>query len=132
MYSAEKASSGPPPDAGKFVRIAIGAIIGIVILALAGNQAVVLSMNVTEFDKIFTQPLYYSIISGIVLAAIALVRVNIVQRSSIFWFFIRTAVNLLNRSPNDQPNQTIPNFRETKVSAPNNSVVSIFTSYEPF
>ena len=118
MYSAEKASSGPPPDAGKFVRIAIGAIIGIVILALAGNQAVVLSMNVTEFDKIFTQPLYYSIISGIVLAAIALVRVNIVQRSSIFWFFIRTAVNLLNRSPNDQPNQTIPNFRETKVSVP--------------
>ena len=79
MYSAEKASSGPPPDTGKVVRFAVGAIIGIIILALAGNQAVELLMNVTEFDKIFTQPLYYSLISGIALAAIALVRVNIVH-----------------------------------------------------
>ena len=118
MYSAEKASSGPPPDTGKVVRIAVGAIIGIIILALAGNQAVELSMNVTEFDKIFTQPLYYSVISGVALAAIALVRVNIVQRSSILWFFIKTAINLLNRSPNEQPNQTIPNFQESKISVP--------------
>ena len=58
MYSAEKASSGPPPDTGKVVRIAVAAIIGIIILALAGNQAVELLMNVTEFDRIFTQPLY--------------------------------------------------------------------------
>ena len=79
MYSAEKASSGPPPDTGKVIRFAVAAIIGIIILALAGNQAVELLMNVTEFDKIFTQPLYYSLISGIALAAIALVRVNIVQ-----------------------------------------------------
>ena len=112
MYSAEKTSSGPPADTGKFVRIAIGAIIGIVILALAGNQAVELSMNVTEFDRIFTQPLYYSIVSGIVLAAIALVRVNIVQRTSILWFFIKVAINMINRSPNEQPNQTIPNFAD--------------------
>jgi len=118
LYSAEKASSGPPPDTGKVVRIAVGAIIGIIILALAGNQAVELSMNVTEFDKIFTQPLYYSVISGVALAAIALVRVNIVQRSSILWFFIKTAINLLNRSPNDQPTQTVPNFQQSKISVP--------------
>ena len=100
MYSAEKASSGPPPDTGKVVRFAVGAIIGIIILALAGNQAVELLMNITEFDKIFTQPLYYSLISGIALAAIALVRVNIVQRSSILWFFIKIVINFMNRPPN--------------------------------
>ena len=118
MYSAEKASSGPPPDTGKVVRFAVGAIIGIIILALAGNQAVELLMNVTEFDKIFTQPLYYSLISGIALAAIALVRVNIVQRSSILWFFIKVVINFINRSPNEEPTQSIPNFHEAKVSVP--------------
>ena len=118
MYSAEKASSGPPPDTGKVVRFAVAAIIGIIILALAGNQAVELLMNVTEFDKIFTQPLYYSLISGIALAAIALVRVNIVQRSSILWFFIKVVINFINRSPNEEPTQSIPNFHEAKVSVP--------------
>ena len=118
MYSAEKASSGPPPDTGKVVRIAVAAIIGIIILALAGNQAVELLMNVTEFDRIFTQPLYYSLISGIALAAIALVRVNIVQRSSILWFFIKIVINFINRSPNEEPTQSIPNFQEAKVSVP--------------
>ena len=118
MYSAEKASSGPPPDTGKVVRFAVGAIIGIIILALAGNQAVELLMNVTEFDRIFTQPLYYSLISGIALAAIALVRVNIVQRSSILWFFIKVVINFINRSPNEEPTQSIPNFQEAKVSVP--------------
>ena len=118
MYSAEKASNGPPPDTGKVVRFAVGAIIGIIILALAGNQAVELSMNVTEFDRIFTQPLYYSVISGVALAAIALVRVNIVQRSSILWFFIKVAISLLNRTPNEQPTQTVPNFQESKISVP--------------
>ena len=118
MYSAEKASSGPPPDTGKVIRFAVAAIIGIIILALAGNQAVELLMNVTEFDKIFTQPLYYSLISGIALAAIALVRVNIVQRSSILWFFIKVVINFINRSPNEEPTQSIPNFQEAKVSVP--------------
>ena len=118
MYSAEKANTGPPPDTGKVVRIAVGAIIGIIIFALAGNQAVELSMNVTEFDRIFTQPLYYSVLSGVALAAIALVRVNIVQRSSILWFFIKTAINLLNRGPNEQPDQMVPNFQESKISVP--------------
>ena len=118
MYSAEKENNGPPPDTGKVVRFAVAAIIGIIILALAGNQAVELLMNVTEFDKIFTQPLYYSLISGIALAAIALVRVNIVQRSSILWFFIKIVINFINRSPNEEPTQSIPNFQEAKVSVP--------------
>jgi len=118
LYSAEKASNGPPPDTGKVVRFAVGAIIGIIILALAGNQAVELMMNITEFDKIFTQPLYYSLISGIALAAIALVRVNIVQRSSILWFFLKIVINFINRSPNEEPTKSIPNFQEAKVSVP--------------
>ena len=61
MYSAEKEDgNAPPPDAGKFIRIGIVALIAIVFFALAGNQAVILSMNVTEFSETFTKPLTFS------------------------------------------------------------------------
>ena len=57
MYSAEKQDgNAPPPDAGKLIRIGLVAIIGVVFFALAGNQAVILSMNVTEFADTFTKP----------------------------------------------------------------------------
>ena len=117
MYSAKNEdSSQPPPDAGKFIKLGIIAIIGIIIFALAGNQAVVLSMNVTEFADVFTKPLMFSLIGGISLASIALLRVNAVKRSSIFWFFINTAINMMNRGPQDQVQQTVPNFSEYKLS----------------
>ena len=59
MYSEKKEGSAPPPDAGKFVRIGIIGVIAVIIFALAGNQAVILSMNFTEFQDTFTKPLYY-------------------------------------------------------------------------
>ena len=117
MYSAEKEDgNAPPPDAGKFIRIGIVALITIVFFALAGNQAVILSMNVTEFAETFTKPLTFSLIGGIVLAGIALIRVNVAQRSSIFWFFVKAAINFMNRNPQAAPNETIPNYNEYKIS----------------
>ena len=116
MYSEKKEGSAPPPDAGKFVRIGIIGVIAVIIFALAGNQAVILSMNFTEFQDTFTKPLYYSLTGGIILAGIALIRVNGVNRSSIFWFFIRTVINFMNRTPQSDPNQTIPNYSEFRLS----------------
>ena len=117
MYSAEKQDGdAPPPDAGKIIRFGIVAIVGVVIFALAGNSAVIFSMNVTEFADTFTKPLVFSLIAGLVLAGIALIRVNVVKRSSLTWFFIKVAINLLNRTPNVETNQIIPNFRDFKLS----------------
>jgi len=117
LYSAEKEDgNAPPPDAGKFIRIGIVALITIVFFALAGNQAVILSMNVTEFAETFTKPLTFSLIGGVVLAGIALIRVNVAQRSSIFWFFVKAAINFMNRNPQAAPNETIPNYNEYKIS----------------
>ena len=117
MYSAEKQDgSAPPPDAGKLIRIGIVAIIVVIFFALAGNQAVILSMNVTEFADTFTKPLLFSLIGGIVLAGIALIRINVVKRSSIFWFFVKTAINFMNRNPQAEPSDTIPNYNEYKIS----------------
>ena len=117
MYSAEKQDgNAPPPDAGKLIRIGLIAIIGVVFFALAGNQAVILSMNVTEFADTFTKPLIFSLIGGIVLAGIALIRVNVIKRSSIFWFAIKTIINFMNRNPQAEPSDTIPNYNEYKIS----------------
>ena len=108
MYSAEKQDgNAPPPDAGKLIRIGLVAIIGVVFFALAGNQAVILSMNVTEFADTFTKPLLFSLIGGIVLAGIALIRVNVIKRSSIFWFIVKTAINFMNRNPQGATSETI-------------------------
>ena len=89
MYSAEKQDGdAPPPDAGKIIRLGLVAIVGVVIFVLAGNSAVIFSMNVTEFADTFTKPLMFSLIAGLVLAGIALIRVNVAKRSSLTWFFI--------------------------------------------
>ena len=117
MYSAEKEDgNAPPPDTGKFIRVGIIAVIAVIIFALAVNQAVILSMNITEFADTITKPLFFSLAGGITLAGIALIRVNAVKRSSLFWFMIRTGINFINRSPNDQPNQTISKYSDYKLS----------------
>ena len=60
MYSSSKESSVPPPDAGKYVRLGIVALIAVIAFALVGNQAVILFMNVEEFAEIFTTCLLYT------------------------------------------------------------------------
>ncbi len=58
MYSTASESSTPPPDAGKYVRIGIVALIAIVAFILVGTEAVTLFMNVEEFADLFVTPLY--------------------------------------------------------------------------
>lgn len=118
MYSAATDKQAPPPDAGKYVRLGIVAVIAIAIIAIVGNQAVILSMNFTEFGEKFTKPLYYSLASSIILAAIALVRVNIASRSSIFWYSIKTAIGFLAQGPQQSISSTISNFKDYQLSTP--------------
>ena len=117
MYSASTDKQTPPPDAGKFIRLAIVAIIGIVIFIMVGNQAVILSMNFTEFGDQFTKPLFYTLVSTIILSIIALVRVNILGRSSIFWYSISTAIGFIGQGGQPVSNN-IPSFRDYKLSSP--------------
>lgn len=117
LYSASTDKQTPPPDAGKFIRLAIVAIIGIVIFTMVGNQAVILSMNFTEFGDQFTKPLFYTLVSTIILSIIALVRVNISGRSSIFWYSISTAIGFIGQGGQPVSNN-IPSFRDYKLSSP--------------
>ncbi len=118
LYSDSSTEKTPPPDAGKYVRIGIVVAIGLVILAIVGNQGVILSMNFSEFGEQFTKPLYYSVISAVILSAIVLVRVNIVARSSIFWYGIYTGISFLGQSSRDPVVKNISRFRDFKLSPP--------------
>ena len=118
MYSASTDKQAPPPDAGKYIRIGIVSIIGIVIVLIVGNQAVSLSMNITEFESQFTKPLYYSLVSALVLSSIALIRVNVAKRSSIFWYAISTAIGFLNKGPRESVSNNIPKFSDYRLSTP--------------
>jgi len=117
LYSASTDKQAPPPDTGKYIRLGVVAVIGIVIFAIVGNQAVILSMNFTEFGDQFTKPLYYTLVSTIILSAVALVRVNVVGRSSIFWYAINTAIGFLSRSSQQNISSNIPSFGDYKLSA---------------
>lgn len=118
MYSSSTETNPPQPDAGKYVRIGIVAAIGITVLAIVGNQGVILSMNITEFGEQFTKPLYFSLVSAVILCAIALVSVNIKSRSSIVWYSIHVAITFLNRTTHDPVSRNIPSFKDYKLSVP--------------
>ena len=117
MYSSSKAS-GPPPDAGKYIRIGVVALIAIMAFMLVGTQGVTLFMNFEEFDDLFTTPLYFAAVSSITLSAIALVRVNIVKRHSILWYTIRTLLGFINRNPTAPVTESVPSFHDSKISVP--------------
>jgi uncharacterized membrane protein (UPF0182 family) len=118
LYSSSKASSGPPPDAGKYIRLGVIALIAIITFLLVGTQGVNLFMNFEEFDDLFTTPLYFAAVSSITLSAIALVRVNIVKRHSILWYTIRTLLGFMNRNPTAPATEQVPNFHDSKISVP--------------
>ncbi len=73
-------------------------------------------MNYEEFADLFTTPLYFSLISGLILAAIALVRVNVVRRASIGWYVLQTFLGFLSRQGTNASVQTIPLFGDFKIS----------------
>ena len=119
MYSSSTQSNPPPRDAGKYIRIGIVALIGIVIFVMASNQAVIFYMNIKEFDMLFTKPLYYSVLSALVLSSIALIRVNVASRSSIAWYTINTVMTFLKRGSNYSVSDSIPSFKDYKLNVPN-------------
>jgi uncharacterized protein len=91
-YNNDKA---PRADIGKIARIALIAAFGVIILAIASNQSAKLLMDMAEFERVFTKPLYYSIVSGLMLTSIALIRVNFKARHSMTWYGISRIISFL-------------------------------------
>ncbi len=116
MYNASTDKETPPPDTGKYIRLGIVAVIGIVIFLIVGNQAVSLSMNFSEFGDKFTKPLYYSVVSALILASIALIRVNGSSRSSVFWYILSTMLGFIGRNRHEPIATSVQSFADYKLS----------------
>lgn len=91
-YSKDKASRS---NIRRIVYHVVFATIGVIIFAIVSNQSVNLFMNVVEFGSIFTKPLYYSLVSGLILSSIALVRVDFRDRNSMCWYAFRLIIDYL-------------------------------------
>ncbi len=104
----------PRQDIGKYIRIGLFALIGIVILGVVSNQSVNILLNVNEFSDLFSKPIYYAILSGLILAAIALVRVDIRKRESMVWWIFAIGISFLKREAFDQ-SQTAAKYRDFKL-----------------
>jgi uncharacterized membrane protein (UPF0182 family) len=76
----------PERDISYYIKVGLLVLIGVILFSIIGNQSVIILMNIEEFGELYTKPLYYSFISGLILAAIALVRVDIRSRRSLVWW----------------------------------------------
>ncbi len=61
---------------------------------LIGGQLIWFWLNVEEFGELFTRPFYFEILGGFILATIALLRVDFLNRRSITWWFIRLVLRI--------------------------------------
>ncbi|MFQ5998646.1 MAG: UPF0182 family protein, partial [Candidatus Bathyarchaeia archaeon] len=81
----------------KYQRRILWIFLGIIILVIAlsvSGQAVWFWLNIAEFGELFLRPFYFAVYGGLILATIALVRVDVVNRRSIAWWAIRLLIRL--------------------------------------
>lgn len=116
LYTESTDKPTPPSDMTKYIKIGLFIALGVLIFVLAGAQAVGMLMNVTEFEDQFTKPLYYSLLSAIILSSISLIRVNGIRRSSVFWYMIHTAISMAGRGPGEVRSvQRLSDYRLTPI-----------------
>jgi uncharacterized membrane protein (UPF0182 family) len=118
LWDTYNEDKSPRADVGKIARIAVIAALGVIIFAIISNQSVNLFMNVTEFGNVFNKPLYYLTLSGLVLAAISLVRVNFATRHSVTWYGIRMIITFLKRGEYESKHKALrySEFQMSKLS----------------
>lgn len=118
MWDTYNEDKAPRANISRIVRIAVFAAFGVIIFSVVANQSVNLLMNVEEFGEVFTKPLYYATLSGVILSAITLVRVNFKARHSVLWYGIKMLVNFLKRGEYESQSKVLrySEFQMSKVS----------------
>lgn len=112
------AEDKPKQDIGRYIRFGLFALIGIVIFSTVSNQSIIILMNVNEFSELFTKPIYYAVFSGLVLSAIALIRVDIRKRESMIWWVFAMGFSFIKREA-FEATQTRVKYRDFKLSKTN-------------
>lgn len=68
--------------------IVAGAIVLLLLVWVLGGQIVWLALNVEEFGELFLRPFYFELAGGLVLAALAFVRLDVLSRRSLVGWVI--------------------------------------------
>lgn len=110
--------SKPTQDVGKYIRLGLFALIGVVIFGIVSNQSIIILMNVNEFSELFTKPISYAVFSGLLLSAIALIRVDIRKRESMIWWVFAMGFSFIKREAFEST-QTPVKYRDFKLSKAN-------------
>lgn len=114
----------PRQDIGRYIRIGLFGLIGLVIFGIVSSQSVAILLNANEFKDLFTKPLYYSIISGLILASIALIRVDIRRKESLVWWIFSIGISFLKRDAYEQSRTSI-RYHDFKLSNANFAIWQI-------
>ncbi len=111
----DAAESRPKQDIGRYIRIGLFALIGVAIFGIVSNQSVNIFLNANEFRDLFTKPIYYAILSGLVLSSVALIRVDIRKRESMVWWIFSIGISFLKREAFEQ-SKVSTKYRDFKLS----------------
>jgi hypothetical protein len=114
----------PKQDVGRYIRLGLFALIGVVIFGIVSNQSIIILMNVNEFSELFTKPIYYAVFSGLVLSAIALIRVDVRKRESMIWWVFAMGLSFIKREAFEST-QTPVKYRDFKLSKANFAIWQI-------
>lgn len=67
----------------------------VVFAVFLSREIVIFWLNLSEFGGLFIKPIYFGLLGGLVLAALALFRVDFKNRRSITWWFIRLIIRFV-------------------------------------
>ncbi|MBS7622582.1 UPF0182 family protein [Candidatus Bathyarchaeota archaeon] len=59
-----------------------------------GSQIIWFWLNMEEFGELFVRPVYFEIVGGVILASIAFVRLDLLNRRSLTWWFLQLVASL--------------------------------------
>ncbi len=120
----DKPEDKPKLDVGRYIRLGLFALIGIVIFGIISNQSINIFMNVDEFSELFVKPIYYAIFSGLVLSTIALIRIDFRKRESMIWWVFAMGISFVKREAFDST-QIPVKYSEFKLSKINFTIWQI-------
>lgn len=78
-------------------------IVLLFIVSMTGSALLTLWLNVLEFGELFIRPIYFEIYSGLILAAIALARIDFRGRRSLTWWFFRNFLRVIRAREVEEP-----------------------------
>src|SRR3989304_5292241 len=82
-----------PRSARAFLLI-VGALLLAFVIFAFGGQLVWLWLNIKEFGELFLRPFYFELAGGLILASIALIRLDFLSRRSLVGWMIRSVLKL--------------------------------------